>query len=561
MFLLPCGLIDAHRRLLAARSAREEHARHLRLPSVLGLSLAVAAAAATPLMAQNSWCEANGFAPGDWFGYSVAGIGDVNKDGWADVVVGAWLDARGGTEAGSATVLSGKDCSELQLLLGSAYDTMGSSAAGVGDVNADGWPDFAVGAEQEHGGARGYVKLFSGKDWTILHTFTGDSSGDQFGFAVAGAGDVDGNGSLDIVIGANQDDQGAGGHSGSAWVYSGASPYTLIRRLDGVAGNDEFGNSVAGLGDVDADGYDDVLVGAPGASSNIGACYAFSGRTWAMLWTRTGNNLGDDFGNAASSVPDLDGDGISDAVVGALLADTNNVQDTGAVYALSGATGVLIWAAPGLAAGDRMGTSVGAAGDLDGDGFPELLGGAPGADNATSPGYVQLLSGTTGSVVSQVQGDSSGDRFGCAVAGIGDLDGDTLDDFVVGATHDDNNGSNSGMARLFITGVAPCLVLTPPVPGIAGQVNTMWISEATPGSIVVLLYGFRLDQWPAPGCPGVMVDIYRPRLGGIFYVTDPGGTLLVTRFVPSNAQGRTVYIQAVEQGTCCVSNLVTITFQ
>ncbi len=151
----------------------------------------------------------NGDSEEDWFGFSVSGAGDVNGDGRADLIVGAHLDDNNGRDSGSARVLSGIDGSTLYTFYGdSAWDWFGHSVSGAGDVNGDGRADLIVGAyrDDNNGLNSGSARVLSGIDGSTLHTFNGDSSGDGFGYSVSGAGDVNGDGFADLIVGAPWDD-------------------------------------------------------------------------------------------------------------------------------------------------------------------------------------------------------------------------------------------------------------------------------------------------------------------------------------------------------------------
>ena len=179
--------------------------------------------------------------------------GDVNGDGKADFIVGARLDdpAGGGTRAGSAYVFSGADGSLLYQVSGdTANDAFGHSVSMAGDVNGDGRADFIVGApfDDPAGGGTdaGSAYVFSGADGSLLYQVTGDSTGDQFGWSVSGAGDVNGDGKADFIVGAYKDAPAGGGtEAGSAYVFSGADGSLLYQRTGDTAG-DLFGFSVGG---------------------------------------------------------------------------------------------------------------------------------------------------------------------------------------------------------------------------------------------------------------------------------------------------------------------------
>jgi len=201
----------------------------------------------------------SGDSTSDLFGWSVSGAGDVNGDGFSDLIVGARDDDFGGVDSGSARVLSGVDGSILYNFYGdSSYDRFGWSVSGAGDVNADGFDDFIVGARNNRSGAsRGSARVFSGIDGSILYNFVGDSPDDLFGESVSGAGDVNGDGFADFIVGAWRDDNN-GSRSGSARVFSGIDG-SVLYNFDGESANELFGYSVSGAGDVNGDGFADLM--------------------------------------------------------------------------------------------------------------------------------------------------------------------------------------------------------------------------------------------------------------------------------------------------------------
>ena len=181
----------------------------------------------------------NGLASADWFGNSVAGAGDVNRDGYDDFVIGANRASPGGRMgAGQATVFSGKDGSVLYTFNGLASgDFFGTSVAGAGDVNRDGFPDIVVGAHLASPGGRmgaGQATVFSGKDGSVLHTFNGLVANDFFGWSVAGAGDVNRDGGPDVIVGARMASPGGRSWAGRATVFSGKDG-SVLHTLNGLA--------------------------------------------------------------------------------------------------------------------------------------------------------------------------------------------------------------------------------------------------------------------------------------------------------------------------------------
>jgi hypothetical protein len=217
----------------------------------------------------------------DLFGASVNGAGDVNSDGFDDLIVGALFDDNNGTNSGSARVFSGATGRILYTFDGdSPHDLFGGSVSGVGDVNGDGFDDLVVGADNDdnNGQESGSARVFSGADGTTLYTFYGDSPGDLFGRSVSGAGDVNGDGYPDVMVGA-LNDANNGKESGSARLFSGLDG-SILHTFDGDSSLDHFGRSVGNAGDVNGDGFGDLIVGASGDDNNgnlSGSARVFSG--------------------------------------------------------------------------------------------------------------------------------------------------------------------------------------------------------------------------------------------------------------------------------------------
>jgi len=314
---------------------------------ILALLPAGAARAASP----PTLMTVLGVAAGDNLGRSVAGAGDFNGDGYDDVVVGAPNNDLAGADAGAAYVVFGgpgaDDLPDLTLLGAAAGDYFGFSAAGAGDVNGDGYDDVIVGAySNDAGGAaagRAYVYFGGATPNAVADlTMTGAAASDYLGFAVAGAGDVNHDGYADVVGGAYGNDAG-GAAAGRAYVYfGGASPNNVADlTLTGAAASDWFGYAVAGAGDVNGDPYDDVIVGAyytDAGGTHAGRAYVYYGGTspdaTADL-TFTGAAAGDFFGRAVAGAGDVDGDGYGDVIVGAYLNDAGGA-DAGRAYLFYG---------------------------------------------------------------------------------------------------------------------------------------------------------------------------------------------------------------------------------
>ena len=389
----------------------------------------------------------DGAAVSDFSGRSVASAGDVNGDGYADLIIGAdGADPGGHFSAGSSYVVFGKASGwaatlDLGTLNGSTgfrldgtanYDTSGYSVASAGDVNGDGYADLIIGAyaadPSGHSSAgSSYVVFGKAGGWAAsldLSTLNGSTgfrldgvaSGDSSGRSVASAGDVNGDGYADLIIGACYADPGGRTNAGSGYVVFGkaggwAASLDLGTlngsdgfRLDGVAGGDLTGYSVASAGDVNGDGYADMLIGAiyaaPGGHANAGSSYVVFGKAsgWAAsldLSTLNGTDgfrldgvaSGEYSGRSVASAGDLNGDGYADLIIGANYASPTGRVGAGASYVIYGKAGG--WAATfdlgtlngsdgyriDGRQGEYTGKSVAAAGDVNGDGYADLLSG------------------------------------------------------------------------------------------------------------------------------------------------------------------------------------------
>lgn len=323
---------------------------------------------------------------------------------------------------------------------------LGRAVAGAGDVDGDGTPDLVVGVPGHTlapGGAinrdGGRVRVYSGDTGRILYSFDGDSPADQLGAAVAGGGDVDGDGVPDFAAAAPGDDN-TGTDAGSVRVYSGATGNVLYT-LDGQAG-EFFGFSIDLTGDIDGDGAADLLVGAPGdvdLLNSVGRARLFSGATGTLLRTVSVPQLGSLFGFSVAGLDDANGDGVPDFVVGSPNQDNPSGQFPGAAIVYSGAGGALSGLRGevpfGIFGFSGFGSAVGDAGDVNGDGLADVVVGAPGwteTPGAFGFGKAYLYTGS-GLLIDSFEGDQSGDQFGASVAGVGDFDGDGADDVAIGS--------------------------------------------------------------------------------------------------------------------------------
>lgn len=287
--------------------------------------------------------------------------------------------------------------------------------------------------------------------------------GGAFGRALAGVPDLDGDGIGDVLVGAFGEESSGLGDAGRAYVYSGA---TGNLRLAVASPNAEsggyFGYAVAGMPDVDGDRAGEILVGAlvesPGGVSGAGQVYLFSGGSGALIHSFTSPNIHTFgfFGQSVSSVPDTDGDGVSDVLVGAMQEHAANLSNAGRAYLFSGATGALLHTltSPNAQDGGLFGHAVAGVPDTDGDGAGDLLVSAEKEDDGGffGAGRVYLFSGASGTLLHTISSPTpqDGGRFGFSVDGLPDTDGDGAGDLLVGAHKEAGGGvSSSGRAYLF----------------------------------------------------------------------------------------------------------------
>ncbi len=395
-------------------------------------------------------------AGGNLFGWSVARIGDLDGDGVAEAVVGApfFSPDANGTDHGAAFVFSGSTGALLQQFLasGNLYD-VGYSVADAGDLDGDGVDDVLVGAPESllpGQTGRGSALVYSGATGALILQVDGGGFIIELGLSVAGIGDLDGDGVPDLLLGAplSSHDNGAT-LPGSVLLASGATG-AFLQRFDGILDRGYFGLSVAAAGDVDGDGLSDVLIGAPFADSggivDAGSAFLFSSSSGALLWKRDGNTKSGLFGNSVASAGDLDGDGIPEFLVGAPRSSPSGITGTGEAFVFSGATGALVHSFfPGGQDANRFGSAVAGVADSDGDGVRDLLIGEP---SSLTHGGAFLFSGASGRFLHFFSVGPRDYRAGSAVAGMGDLDGDGFPEYLVGMAGS-QTGSVPGSARIY----------------------------------------------------------------------------------------------------------------
>ena len=323
----------------------------------------------------------DGLQSGDHLGQTLPRrLGDVNGDLVPDILAGAPLASPGGPNRAGSVLLFSVAPGTLRLRPVGTEDNglLGWSLDGVGDLNGDRRPDYAVGARNAspvgQAGA-GEVIVYSGLDGGVLAVLPGEAAGEQAGF-VAGAGDVDLDGTPDLFVGAPGASPLGRFAAGEARLYRGID-FQVHLRLPGFQELDRMGSSVAPAGDADRDGTPDLLAGAAGADTAAGnaagRAYVFSGASGAVLCTVDGNREIQNLGDECAGAGDFNADGYSDAVIGHTRAyGPLGEHHFGAVYVCSGRTGGLLALLQGAAGDDgHWGKSV-VLDDADGDGRHDI---------------------------------------------------------------------------------------------------------------------------------------------------------------------------------------------
>jgi len=349
----------------------------------------------------------------------------------------------------------------------------GWSVSGVPDVSGDGVGDVVLGAIGEGNGeglsGAGRAYVFNGKTGQLIHSLVSpnDELTGNFGSSVAGMPDLDGDGKGEVVVGARgEDPSGSPSDAGRVYIFSGATGQWM-RQLkspsEEVTGS--FGWSVSEVPDINGDGRWDLVVGAIGEGqgqypSGAGRVHILSGFTGALLHTLVSPNdeVTGDFGYSVAGIPDLDGDGSGDVVVGARGEDpTGSPSEAGRAYIFSGKSGNLLRSlkSPNESSTGQFGISVSAVPDINGDGHWDVVVGAPGEEPGTSPkeaGRAYIFDGFSGNrlrtLVSPSEEFEGG--FGTSVSGFPDLNGDGSGEVVVGAIGESPGSSPNDAGRTYI---------------------------------------------------------------------------------------------------------------
>ena len=476
---------------------------------------------ASGLSAAPEW-TAEGNQTSASFGRAVATAGDVNGDGYSDVIVGAVNVSRvyvfhgsgGGLEAAAAWNVS---------MPGSE---IGASVAAAGDVNGDGYGDVIIGATEAGSNKNGAAFVYHGSatglgasaDWTVLssHAFA------EFGTAVSAAGDVNGDGYSDVIVGAPYDDGSGETDEGRVYVYHGSAS-GLSTTADWTAESNRifayFGLSAALAGDVNGDGYADVIVGAPAYTTDVnprGRAYVYygspNGLTAAAGWTAENDQISAYFGGSVASAGDVNGDGYGDVIVGTPYYDNGEADEGRAqVYfgSPAGPSAAPGWTAESNQAGAYFGYSVAAAGDVNGDGYGDIVVGAHGYDNGQdNEGRAFVFHGSptgpSASAAWSAEGDQAYANFGKTVSTAGDVNGDGYADVIVGAFGYDNGEADEG--RVYVYHGSPA--------GLSAGAN--WVAESNQVDAMFGGSASAAGDVNGDGCDDVII-------GASFYNGNQGG--------------------------------------
>jgi hypothetical protein len=414
---------------------------------------------------------------GAQFGFSVGTAGDVNGDGYDDVIVGAPFYDHGQNAEGAAAVYHGS-AAGLALnpnWMGESNivnANFGYSVGTAGDVNGDGYDDIIIGApgytngQSVEGAATVYLGSAAGLSLVPSWGDESDQANAQFGWSVGTAGDVNADGYDDVVVGAIYYDHGQT-NEGAAVVYHGsAAGLTLIPNWMGESNQADayFGYSVGTAGDVNGDGFADVIVGVPYYSNGQdteGAVAVYHGSASGLSLVPSWGDESDQdltyFGYSVGTAGDVNGDGFSDVIIG-IPGYTNGQTVEGAVAVYHGsAAGLSLvpsWGDESNLANAQFGYSVGTAGDVNGDGYSDVIVGAPDYTNGqdgegAAVVYHGSVSGLSLTPNWGDEGDQAGAQFAFSVGTAGDVNGDGYSDVIIGAPTYDHGQVDEGAAAVY----------------------------------------------------------------------------------------------------------------
>ncbi len=434
-----------------------------------------------PISTSPTWTSA-GNQTSSGFGFSVASAGDVNGDGYGDVIVGAPFYDNGQIDEGRAFVFHGSASGLLSAVKWTAESNQndahfGWSVSSAGDVNGDGYGDVIVGADQFQGttGFVGRIYIYYGSANGLVATpskiMDGNQPNARFGYSVASAGDVNNDGFSDVVIGAPLYDNGQI-DEGKIFVCYGSNNGPSIVNMTGESNiaNAFFGCVASTAGDVNNDGYDDIIVGAMTYKDSPN--YISQGKAFVYHGSSTGLSTIPSWkmenqytwftyiGISVASAGDVNNDGYDDVIVGATGFDNfeqGSFNDEGKCYvyygSLTGLSPTVSWTAEGFQSFARFGNSVASAGDINNDGYDDVIIGSYMSDyGQTDEGsaalYFGATSGLTFPAYKVFESNQAQATYGNSVASAGDVNNDGYDDLIIGA-YLYNNGSTTGKTFVY----------------------------------------------------------------------------------------------------------------
>lgn len=444
--------------------------------------------------------KVSGIQPDSRFGHSVSTAGDVNGDGYSDIIVGAYMYDNGETDEGAAFIYHGTaigiSTTAASHLEGNQADArFGWSVACAGDVNADGYADVLVGApyfdqgETDEGVAMVFQGSRNGVSLTPASTIESNQADAWLGYSVAPAGDVNDDTFSDIVVGAYGYDNGEA-DEGIILVYHGApngiveADKTVLTDINGS----NIGEVLSPAGDVNGDGYSDIVVGSPGVfGGGDGRVSVFYGSLNGIMPGDSvnlsrGNTQYNLYGVSVAGIGDVNGDGYEDVAVGSLAFENDMGVGPGHVLVYPGsASGISRTAAYELTGPKGFGWTIGGAGDLNGDGYQDIVVFANyGAEWPSSFGKVFIYYGSqTGpSSTPQVFEGTETAPLTAIMTGSADVNGDRFDDLIIhsgvfGSTYTGAvyYGSEAGL------GTTPQYTITGTATTAVGDVNRDGIND------------------------------------------------------------------------------------
>lgn len=341
-------------------------------------------------------------------------LDDFNGDGIPEFGCGSFCTDLNAHNCGSVYVFDGATQAPIRRHDGLGRQArLGETAISISDIDGDGFRDYMSGARNEtvNGHRRGVVKVWSGLTGDLIHTLNGREPEGNFGRGIACVPDLDGDGIDELAVGAPKERN----RKGTVFFFSGASGQ-LLRQISGPEEKAEFGYSLSAIGDIDEDGIADLAVGAPYWDKQKGGVLFHSGADASLLYKITGANEGSRMGWKVVDPGDVNLDGHPDVLIGEPCTDST--------YLLTASTGKILRKYQGQLTPTKSGVGheMAAAGDVDGDGFPDYAISHPGEWDLGlfafygPGGGVFVLSGRTGGVIQHYQPMEDDDSFGSSVA-------------------------------------------------------------------------------------------------------------------------------------------------